>query len=82
MAMPISWPDLSARPFQLTVERLMEAPPDVLYQAWTKQFDRWFAAPGSVIMQGEVNTVFFFETVYKFEGQKEAQRPNRPRQFN
>lgn len=62
---PISIPDLSARPFNLAVERIMETPPNVLYQAWTKQFDRWLAAPGSVIMQGEVNTAFFFETEFE-----------------
>ncbi|WP_051459349.1 SRPBCC family protein [Paenibacillus zanthoxyli] len=48
--------------FSLKVERQMDAAPEVLFQAWTRQFDRWFAAPGSVIMQGQVNTVFFFET--------------------
>jgi uncharacterized protein YndB with AHSA1/START domain len=52
----------------------MDSAPDVLFQAWTKQFDRWFAAPGSVLMEGEVNTVFFFETIYKFEAHSEAQR--------
>lgn len=62
---PINIPDLSTRPFSLMVERLMDSRPDVLFQAWTKQFDIWFAAPGSVIMQGEVNTVFFFETVFE-----------------
>jgi uncharacterized protein YndB with AHSA1/START domain len=44
---------------------MMEATPEMLFQAWTKQFDLWFAAPGSVVMQGEVNTVFFFETVFE-----------------
>jgi hypothetical protein len=29
MTMPISTPELSPRPFQLAVERTMEAPPDV-----------------------------------------------------
>jgi len=62
---PITIPDLSIRPFNLMVERLMDAPPHVLFQAWTKQFDLWFATPGSVIMQGEVNTAFFFETAFE-----------------
>ena len=62
---PISIPDLSARPFNLMVERKMDASPKKIYQAWTKQFERWFAAPGSVVMQGEVNTAFFFETEFE-----------------
>ncbi len=62
-----SIPDLSKRPFNLRVERKMKCSPAVIFEAWTKKMDRWFAASGSVIMQGEVDTAFFFETVYKIE---------------
>ena len=71
---PITIPDLSTRPFSLKVNRLMESPPSLLYKAWTELFDQWFAAPGTVVMKAEVNEVFFFETVYKFETHSEAQR--------
>ncbi len=62
---PIRPPDLSARPLQLNVERTMRATSAALFRAWTAQIDRWFAAPGSVLMKAEVNAVFFWETQFE-----------------
>lgn len=63
-------PDLSDRPFALAVDREMQSSPAVLFRAWTEQIDRWFAAPGTVIMTPQINTAFFWET--HFQGQRHS----------
>jgi uncharacterized protein YndB with AHSA1/START domain len=67
-------PDLAARPFELAVERTFAASAAALYEAWTQGFDRWFAAPGSVLMRPEVNAVFFFETEFKHPSEAAVRR--------
>jgi len=63
-------PDLSSRPYKLSVERELKIPVDVLFQAWTENFDQWFAERGTLLMKGEVDVPFFFET--RFDGQRHA----------
>jgi uncharacterized protein YndB with AHSA1/START domain len=67
-------PDLAARPLRVEVERDMAAPPDTLYRAWTEGFDRWFAAPGSVLMEPRVNSAFFFQAEQTFDDGRPAVR--------
>lgn len=71
---PIRIPDTAARPFDLTAEHVSKASPAELFAAWTSGFDRWFAAPGSLLMRPEVDAVFFFETEFKPESSPIVER--------
>ena len=53
-------PDLSSRPFSMTVERWMTATVERIYDAWTRRFDKWFAQPGELIMTPEEGSLYFF----------------------
>jgi uncharacterized protein YndB with AHSA1/START domain len=72
----VSKPDLPVGSLALTVKRPMKATPAVIYKAWTRQFDKWFAAPGTVLMKAEVNTPFYFETHYSDENVKGQRHPH------
>ncbi len=65
--MTVIYPNLTSRPFCMTVEHLMHASPASVYDAWTVGFERWFAAPGTALMEPEVNRPFFFETQHAGE---------------
>jgi uncharacterized protein YndB with AHSA1/START domain len=53
-------PDLSSRPHSMTLELQMKADAASIFNAWTRDFDLWFAEPGELIMTPEENRPFFF----------------------
>ena len=53
-------PDLSSRPHSMALELQMKADATSIYNAWTRDFDLWFAEPGELIMTPEENKPFFF----------------------
>ena len=52
-------------PYGMSIERAVRAAPGVLYRDWAQQFDRCFAAPGTVLMPAAVKVAFFFATRYQ-----------------
>lgn len=57
-------PDLSERQHQFSLERTMNAGSDLIYRAWTAEFDSWFATPGAIRMRPVVGEPFYFEVVH------------------
>ena len=68
MSADILKPDLSDRPLGHTVEQDMRASPAAIYRAWTSDWERWFAAPGSLLMRAAPDEPFFF--LVEHEGQR------------
>jgi uncharacterized protein YndB with AHSA1/START domain len=55
----------SGNTHEIVVEQHLAARPSDVYDAWTQQFDRWFAEPGTVVMRAVVGEPFRFETAYE-----------------
>src|SRR5690349_1624524 len=61
MSTPTAQPDLCDRPLRCDVERVLGASPATVCAGWTRGWERWFAAPGTLLVTPEVDGRFFFE---------------------
>jgi uncharacterized protein YndB with AHSA1/START domain len=57
-------PSHLGHPHRFTLECQMSSNPMEIYQAWTENFDSWFATPGAISMRPEVGLVWYFEVVH------------------
>ena len=53
-------PDLTDRPHSMSCVRLIRATPERVFDAWTRNFDTWFAEPGLLWLTPEPGAPFFF----------------------
>lgn len=52
--------DYKLRPFEVSFERRFTASVEQVYNAWTSNFDLWFAQPGEIMMTPQVDKPWFF----------------------
>ena len=52
-------PELSARPLQMTCEYTVNARPEKVFAAWTKDFDIWFAQAGTLALVPEPGRPYY-----------------------
>lgn len=43
----------------------MTARPAAIYQAWTQEFDTWFATPGTLVMRAHAGEPFYFDVAFE-----------------
>ncbi|MEX0341756.1 MAG: hypothetical protein AB3N06_04145, partial [Erythrobacter sp.] len=53
-------PDHSDRPFRMSCEKVIHAPTEEVFAAFTDRFDRWFAQPGTLVLAAEPGQPYFF----------------------
>jgi len=51
-----------------TVERMMRAPSEAIFRAWTQEFNTWLATPGSMVMCASVGEPCWFEVIHEGAG--------------